>query len=79
MVAHKYLIVRYSRMHVFRLSKWPEYTAMVKIVCLYQGGLDRRLPEHERLNVTSCSPVGGKPQNHSFQVCLKTPELLLNA
>mgnify|MGYP001791310708 CR=1 FL=1 len=45
----------------------------------YQGGLERHLPERERLNVTSCSHIGGKPQKLTFQVCLQTSELPLKS
>ena len=41
-------------------------------------GLERHLPERERLNVTSCSHGRGKPQKLTFQVCYKTSELHLD-
>ena len=40
----------------------------------YQGGLDRRIPEREHLNVTPCSHLGGKSQKLTFKVCLQTSE-----
>ena len=43
------------------------------------GGLDRRLPERERLNVTTWSDVRGQPQKPSFQVCLQRLYFSLNA
>ena len=38
-------------------------------------GLDRRLHERERLNVTSCPHVRGQPQKLCFQVCFKRLDL----
>ena len=51
----------------------------VDIQCPEYGGLARRLPECERLSVTSCAHVVGKPQKLTFQVCLQTSELPMNA
>ena len=44
----------------------------------YYWGLDRRLPERERLNVVSYSHVRGKPQKLTFQGFLLMSELHLN-
>ena len=53
---------------------------MVLIIqCPEYGGLARRLLECKRLSVTSCTLVGGKPQKITFQVCLQTSELPMNA
>ena len=41
--------------------------------------LDRRLPERERLNVTSWPHVRGQPQNLCFQVCFERLNFRLNA
>ena len=45
----------------------------------YKGGLDRRLPERERLNMTSWLHVRGQPQKLCFQVCFQRLNLNLNA
>ena len=45
----------------------------------YKGGLDRRLPERELLNVTSWPHVRGQPQNLCSQVCFQRLNLSLNA
>ena len=46
------------------------------IFCL---GLDRRLPECERLNVTSRSHVRGQPQKVCSQICFQLVTFILTA
>ena len=46
---------------------------------IYKGGLDRRLRERERLNMTSWLHVRGQPQKLCFQVCFQRLNLNLNA
>ena len=46
---------------------------------VYNGRLDRRLPEHERLNVASWPHFRGQPENACSQVCFQRLNFILNA
>ena len=56
-----------------------KYVATNSEFVKYKGGLDIRLPEHERLNMTSWLNVRGQPQKLCFQVCFQRLNFSLNA